>query len=110
LLFREELAMERGVISRLIEDRGAGRLVRLRYGSAEISFNAGDVDGGSFERLQVGQLVDSEVATDLRRGLRALSVHIVEDGVVLRNPDSQGEASRAISAVWMVKPPETAPR
>ena len=102
--------MERGVISRLIADPGGGRLVRLRYGSAEISFNARDVHDEGFEHLQVGQLVDFEVATDLRRGLRALSVHIVEDGVVRRNPGSKDEGARAISAVWTVKPPETAPR
>ena len=49
--------MERGAISQLNADRSTGRLVRLRYRSAEISFNARDVPDGGFEQLQVGQLV-----------------------------------------------------
>jgi cold shock CspA family protein len=102
--------MERGAISQLIADRAGGRLVRLRYGSAEISFNARDVAGGLFEHLQLGQLVDFEIATDLRRGLRALNVCIVEDGVVLRNPIPQGEGARAISSHWTVNSPETEAR
>ena len=98
--------MERGAISQLGADRRSGRLVRLRYGSSEIIFNARDVDGGGFEQLQVGQLVDFELVTDLRRGLRARNVRAVDDGVVLRRP-AVGEdgPNREINSAWKVQIP-----
>jgi cold shock CspA family protein len=109
--------MERGAISQLNADRSTGRLVRLRYGSAEISFNARDVPDGGFEQLQVGQLVDFDLVTDLRRGLRALNVRAVDDGNVLPGPVARASVpqqdsglGRAISSARAVQRPGPEPR
>ncbi len=71
--------MERGAISRVQLDRGYGRLVRLQFGGAEISFNAEDLVGCSFDQLRVGYPVDFELSVDLRRGPRARYVRVVEE-------------------------------
>jgi hypothetical protein len=71
--------MERGAISWVQLDRGYGRLVRLQFGGAEIGFNAEDLVGCSLEQLRVGYPVDFEMAVDLRRGLRARYVRVVEE-------------------------------
>ena len=71
--------MQRGVISRLEPDQGYGYLVRPTFGGVEIAFRATALDGLSLEQLRIGQPVEFELASDMRRGPRAEQVRVVED-------------------------------
>jgi CspA family cold shock protein len=69
--------MARGVVARLIRDRGFG-FIRAQDGS-EIFFHASTLPQGVFDTLAEGQAVEYEPDTDTRgRGERAKDVRLVD--------------------------------
>ena len=69
--------MARGVVARLIRDRGFG-FIRTDNGS-EIFFHASTLPQGTFDTLAEGQELEYEPDTDTRgRGERAKNVRILD--------------------------------
>jgi len=69
--------MARGVVARLIRDRGFG-FIRTENGS-EIFFHASTLPQGVFDTLAEGQELEYEPDTDTRgRGERAKNVRILD--------------------------------
>jgi CspA family cold shock protein len=62
--------MPQGTIKNLISDRGFGFIVPedAGVGAKDLFFHHSDIQGTSIEALQVGQLVEYDLATDERRG------------------------------------------
>ncbi len=72
--------MARGVVKKLVPDRGFG-FIRPEGNQTDLFFHATAVQGVSFEDLREGQGVEFEVERDPRRGSdRAVNIRLAERG------------------------------